>query len=431
MDTSTAPSLSRLLAVVRRNPAYRRLFTANLISQIGDWFNVVALFSLMLELTGRGESVAYVMVCQTVPVFLAGPLAGVAADRFSRKALLVAADVSRALVVLGFLLVRTPSMAMLAYGLVALRSTLSAFAEPAQMAIFPNLVEEQDLVVASAIENSLWATTLAVGSALGGLVMAHAGRGTIFVVDSLSYVASALLLMGLPERVAKARAETAPSVPVGSGLLHALGVHDFIEGLRYLRGHARVRSLIVVKGGFGLTLGGVLVLLAYFGEKVFDAAHGVGISALWTARGVGSFVGPFVAWKLGGDSPPALRRGITLAFLLVCVAYLVFSQTPSLLVAAVVLAFANAGGSILWTYGSSLQALLVPDAIRGRVAAADMGWMTLTMACSTLLVGRLLDAGVDARWLMAGCGAVALVPIAFWLGAQRHFAHEPRAPVEA
>lgn len=421
MATSTAPSLARLLAVVRRNPAYRRLFFANLVSQIGDWFNVVALFSLLLELTGRGESVAYVMVCHTVPMFLAGPLAGVAADRLSRRTLLIAADVSRALVVLGFLLVRTPSLAPLAYALVALRSTLSAFAEPAQMAIFPNLVDEQDLVVASAIENSLWATTLAVGSALGGLVMAHAGRGTIFVVDSLSYLGSALLLRGLPERVAQARAETAPNVPVGAGWMHALGLHDFIEGLRYLRGHARVRSLIVVKGGFGLTLGGVLVLLAFFGEKVFAAEHGVGISALWTARGIGSFLGPFVAWKLGGDSPPALRRGITAAFALVCVSYLVFSRAPTLLFAAGVLALANAGGSILWTYGSSLQALLVPDAIRGRVAAADMGWMTLTMAGSTLLVGRLLDLGIDARWLMAGCGAAALLPIGFWLGAQRHF----------
>jgi predicted MFS family arabinose efflux permease len=416
---ASAPSLTRLVEVVRKNPDYRRLFLANLISQLGDWFNVVALFSLLLELTGRGESVAYVLVCHLVPMFVAGPVAGVVADRYSRRAILVAADFARGAVVLGFLFIRTPSLAPLAYVLVALQSTLSAFAEPAQQATFPNLVAPEDLVVASALENSLWSTTLAVGSALGGLLMLQLGRGMVFGLDAASYVISGLMLRGLPARVAGRQPRN--EAPADAGLLHALGLTDFLDGVGYLSGHPRIRALILVKGGFGLTLGGVLVLLAFFGERVFGGSHGSGIAMLWTARGVGSFLGPFVAWRLGGDSPSALRRGITGAFAMVCISYLVFSRVPTLLLAAPILAVANAGGSILWTYGSSLQALLVPDAYRGRVAAADMGCMTLTMAGSTLLVGHLLDAGYPPRTLMCACGLVALLPIAFWLAAQRHF----------
>jgi predicted MFS family arabinose efflux permease len=203
-----------------------------------------------------------------------------------------------------------------------------------------------------------------------------------------------------------------------------LGVDDFLEGARYISGHPRVLSLILVKSGFGLTLGGVLVLLAFFGEEVFGASHGRGVSALWTARGVGSLLGPFVGWWLGGDSQPALRRGIIVAFATLCVSYLAFSFSPSLLPAAVALAVANAGGSVLWTYGSALLQLLVPDHVRGRVFATDMGVMTMCMTASTLTVGGLLDAGVAPRGLMAGCGLIAVVPIAFWSWAQRHFTTE-------
>ncbi|MBS2029964.1 MAG: MFS transporter [Deltaproteobacteria bacterium] len=419
MSQASATNLARLWGVVRDNKAYRRLFAANLVSQLGDWFSTVALFSLMLELTGRGESVALVLVCHLMPMFFAGPIAGVVADRFDRRFILVAADLSRALVVLGFLLIRKPEHAVIAYALVATRSVFTAFFEPAQQATFPNLVDAKDLVVASALENSVWATTLALGSALGGILMLYAGRPAIFVINAGTYLCSALLLRGLPDRVARAKVEEKTVRP--PGWRSALGITDFLEGLRYLGENARVRALVLAKGGFGLTLGGVLVLLAFFGEKVFVEAGQMGIPMLWTARGIGSFVGPFIAWRLGGDSPPALRRGVTIAFGLVCLSYLLFARAPTLLLAAPVLMIANSGGSILWTYASSIQALIVPDALRGRVAAADMGWMTLTMASSDLLTGHLVDAGVPPRWLMAGCGLVAIVPITYWIMAQRHF----------
>ena len=428
MSTASATNLARLWGVVRDNKAYRRLFAANLVSQLGDWFSTVALFSLLLELTGKGESVAFVLVFHTMPMFFMGPLAGVVADRFNRRFILVTADLSRAVIVLGFLLVRKPEHAAIAYALVSTRSLFTAFFEPAQQATFPNLVDAKDLVVASALENSVWATTLALGSALGGIPMLYAGRPAIFVINAGTYLCSALLLRGLPDRVARAkveeRQERAP------GLKSALGITDFLEGLRYLGENAQVRALVLAKGGFGLTLGGVLVLLAFFGEKVFSAG-GLGIPALWTARGIGSFVGPFIAWKLGGDSQPALRRGMTIAFGLVCTSYLLLAKAPTLLLATPVLMLANSGGSILWTYGSSIQALIVPDALRGRVAAADMAWMTVTMASSTLLTGHLLDAGVAPRLLMAGCGLVAIVPIVFWLLAQRHFREPALAQAQA
>jgi MFS family permease len=420
--------LSRLVGVVRRNAGFRRLYTANAVSQVGDWLNVVALLSLLLELTGKGEAVALVYLTRFVPFFLVGPSAGVLADRVSRRAILVTCDVLRAGLVLCLLFVRSPDQAWIVYVVMTAHAIASAFFEPAQAAMVPNLVSREELVFASALENSLWSIAVAVGSAVGGLVLAVVGRDAAFLCDAASFVASALLLRGLPAGRARREAplerpeaEREASEPQSSGFVNLLGLADLREGARYVAGHPRVRALFVTDSSFGLTLGGVLVLLAFFGEQVFPGGSGSGIAVLYTARGIGSFLGPLVAFRLGGHDQRALRRGILWAFSAILVCYLGFALSPSLWVAAASLAVANAGGSILWTYGSALTHQIVSDEVRGRVAAVRMGGMTLAMSTSTYLVGFLLDRGIGARALMASCGLVAAPSIAFWLAVQPAF----------
>jgi MFS family permease len=124
------------------------------------------------------------------------------------------------------------------------------------------------------------------------------------------------------------------------------------------------------------------------------------------------------------------RRGILWAFAAILVCYLGFALSPGLFVAAGFLAVANAGGSILWTYGAALLQQIVPDSVRGRVAATHMGAMTLAMSTSTFLVGFLLDRGIAPRALMAGCGLAAAAPIAFWLAVQPAFEAAARSAGE-
>jgi len=392
---------------LRDNRNFRTLYAANAVSQLGDWFNVVALFSLLLELTGKGEAVAFALLTRFVPMFLAGPAAGVVADRLSRRAIMIVSDVLRAGLVLCLLFIRRPEQAWIAYAVVAAHSLVSAFFEPAQQAMLPNLVTEADYPLAATLENSLWAATLAVGSALGGVALAVVGRNLAFAADAASFLVSAALIARLPtgfanradrqalEMVEEARAP-------GSQIENLLGVRDLREGVAYVRSHRRVRALLAVKASFGLTLGGVLVLLAWFGEKVFAQGNGAGIAVLWTARGVGSFAGPFAAFLLA-------------------ICYVGFALSPAIGFAAVALALANAGGSILWTSGSTLLQRIVPDAVRGRVAAAEIGGFMLALSASTLATGLLLDHGVSPRALMAACGLIALVPLGYWGFAQRAF----------
>ena len=419
-------SIRRLLGVLRHNRDFRTLYAANAVSQLGDWFNVVALFSLLLELTGKGEAVAIALLTRFVPAFLAGPAAGILADLISRRAILVASDVLRAGLVLCLLLVRRPYQVFIAYAVLTAHSLVSAFFEPAQQAMLPNLVSEEDYPLAATLENSLWAATLALGSALGGVALALVGREAAFVCDAASFVGSAALIARLPPGFAKRADREAIEVAEeardpGSQIANLLGARDLREGIRYVASHRPVRALLAVKASFGLTLGGVLVLLAYFGEKVFAHGNGAGIAVLWTARGVGSFAGPFAAFRISGTDERGLRRGISAAFLLLAVCYVCFALSPAIGYAAVALAVANAGGSILWTSGSTLLQRLLPDAVRGRVAAAEMGGFMLTLSASTLATGLLLDRGVPPRALMAACGLVALLPLAFWASSQRAF----------
>src|SRR5207253_260938 len=102
-------SIRHLLGVLRDNRDFRTLYAANAVSQLGDWFNVVALFSLLLELTGKGQAVAFALLTRFVPMFLAGPAAGVVADRLSRRAIMIVSDVARAALVLCLLFVRRPA----------------------------------------------------------------------------------------------------------------------------------------------------------------------------------------------------------------------------------------------------------------------------------------------------------------------------------
>src|SRR5439155_286208 len=195
---SASFSIRRLAGVLRDNRSFRTLYAANAVSQLGDWFNVVALFSLLLELTGKGEAVAFALLTRFVPMSLAGPAAGVVADRLSRRAIMMTAPVLRAGLVLCLLFIRRPEQAWIAYAVVTAHSLVSAFFEPAQQAMLPNLVTEADYPLAATLENSLWAATLAVGSALGGVALAVVGRDLAFAADAASFLVSAALIARLP-----------------------------------------------------------------------------------------------------------------------------------------------------------------------------------------------------------------------------------------
>src|SRR5215213_4181442 len=144
------------LDLLRGNTSFRRLFTGQVISQTGDWFNGVALFTLLLSLTGSGEAVGYILILKLLPTFVVGPLAGVAADRYDRKKIMIATDMLRGFLVLGFLLVRRPDQVWIVYALTAFEVAIAAFFEPARSAVIPSIVSRRELISANALSGASW-----------------------------------------------------------------------------------------------------------------------------------------------------------------------------------------------------------------------------------------------------------------------------------
>src|SRR5215472_784043 len=143
--SASSITLSAYLRLVRGNRNFRRLWIAQIVSEIGDWFYALSIYTLLLQLTGHAGSVALAMVLQVLPQTLAGPTAGVVNDRLRRKHVMIAADLIRCVVVLSMLLVRSRSMVWLVYPLLVAETTMTSFFEPARSAVIPNIAESGEV----------------------------------------------------------------------------------------------------------------------------------------------------------------------------------------------------------------------------------------------------------------------------------------------
>ena len=401
--------------LLRRNRNFRQLWLGQVVSQMGDWFDTIALYTIILNLTGSGRDVGLLLVARFVPSFFFGPISGVVADRFSRRTIMIVSDILRAVVVLGFLFVRRADQLWIIYVLTVLQLALSTFFEPAKTAAVPSIVTDNELVAANAISSVTWSIMLTLGAAIGGLITGWFGTNAAFILDALSYVLSAVLIFNvrLPKRPKRERQK----LSIG----RVLGITETIEGARYVKHRPSVLALLLVKPAWGLG-GGILTLLAVFGERIFpvgkSAATGIGV--LFAARGIGTAVGPIVARRIAGEGKKRLQVSIGIAFLIGGTFYFAFGASRSFVLALLVLGIAHTGGSILWVFSTVLLQRSVEDSFRGRVFAAELALLTLTMAASNYLTGELLDRfGINPRLVTMGIGVFFLIPGITWFVTQR------------
>ncbi|HEX2915279.1 MAG TPA: MFS transporter [Chloroflexia bacterium] len=395
------------IELLRKNSNFRNLWFGQLISAAGDWFNNVALLGLALALTGSGLASGMVLLATSLPYFFLIPIAGPLVDRFDRKKVMIAANLGGAVAALSFLLVRDSSLLWLLYVGSALLISTAAFFNPASSAIVPTVVNERELYSANALTGSTWGIMVMVGSGLGGIVSATFGRDIVFVINSLSFLLSTILIwqIKLPPSAKKIERETHVEYSTWK---------DFVAGLAYLRSHRPVMALASSKAGWGLA-GGVLVLLSVFGDQIFKAGDS-GIGLLFAGRGLGALVGPILIRPLVGTSAGWMRTAIGLAFMVQALGYLIFglSAPVGIVVAAFALVLGHCGGGITWVGSSVLLQQSVPDQYRGRVFAIDLGLSTLTNSLSTLAWSLALNEGASPVVLALAGAAVFMLYGFFW-----------------
>jgi len=387
-------------SLLRRNRDFRRIYLASTISLGGDWFLVIALFSLIEGFTGSALAVGFLLLVQDFTSFALSSIAGVLVDRLDRRKLMVLADLARAVLCVGFLFARDPDTLWAVYVLYGLLSACSTLFFPASLAAMPNLVDEDDLSTANALSGSLWGTMLAIGAGLGGIVTAAVGRDAAIGIDAVSFVVSAALLVGIRRPFTRDRPQE-----------HLRMRDATVETVRYARRDHRVLALLAVKGGWAVA-GGVLVVLPILAKDVFDAGD-FGIGLLLAARGVGALIGPFLGRAMLGPEDRRLFLIIGLSLTTFGVGYALVGLAPGLGLALVAVCVAHIGGGGQWMLSSYGLQRIVPDRIRGRIFAFDFMFVTLTFGLSSVATGALVDA-FGPKPTAVGLGLVGLAWAAVW-----------------
>jgi hypothetical protein len=324
---------------------------------------------------------------------------------------MIAADVLRGCLIFGLLLVRRADQVWIAYVVMACTMGASGFFEPARTATIPNVTSAEELLPANAVSSATWSAMLAIGASVGGLATAVFGRDVAFVLNALSFFASAFFI---------ARTKYDASPPRANprrGAAAILGFTDLVDGIRYVRRESHVAAVMCVKAGWGLA-GGVLLLLTVFGQRIFPIGAGAaaGIGVLYGARGVGAGIGPIALRWILGQEPRTMRRMIGPAFFMVGLFYVGLAGAPSLPLAALSVLFAHFGGSVLWVFSTVLLQMEVPDRFRGRVFAAELALVTLVTSLSSYWTAFGLDhAGWSPRTLAFVLGILFCIPGMLWL----------------
>lgn len=406
------------LRLLAENANYRRLFFARAISLLGDWLNTMAIFVLLSEIsTSRPMAFAGMLVIKLLPSAVLATVAGVVADRLSRRKVMIVCDLIRSVVVLGFLGAQFVPSTLLVLALLVIQSSVGTFFEPAKAAMLPDLVEGEDLITANALSSAMWSLTLTLGSAIGGLATELFGWKFVIVLDSLSYLFSAYLIQKI----------TLPEVkkPQGmdSGLLGALrrGFREYLEAVHYLRDNPKVLVVSLLKSLYSLG-GAVSLVLAVIGQNLTPQGWGaaIGISILYTARGLGAAVGPIVFRRFIGTRAAQLRVSISVGFLICSACYMFFSFTEGLLVAAVFVFLAHLGSSVVWVSSTVLLQMEVPADVRGRVFGFELASFTYVMSVSILIYSFFLENQILTATEASRVISVVWLPaVLFWFWCRR------------
>jgi MFS family permease len=427
-------SIPAYYRLVRDNANVRKLWLAQIISEVGDWFYTIAVYSLLFEVSGTAKSVALAFVLQVLPQFFFGPMAGAINDHLSRRKVMILADIFRAVIVVLMIFARTKEALPLLYGLLFLETLGWALFEPGRSAVIPNITRsDSETVVANGLTSTTWAFNFFFGSAVGGVAGALLGREPVLIINSLSFLVSAWLIRSM-------RFEE-PHL-AGKGEVRFRDLFDFrpiADGLRYVRDHAQLRPVILLKAGVAV-MGSNWVILPTLGERVFPLAIGgldaqragmLGMSALMGARGLGALIGPLTAGSWAGKDVARMRIGVALGFAMVWAGYSLLGLAGSLLLAVPCIVLAHAGGSTVWVFSSSMIHFLSEDKFRGRIFSADYMFMTLMLSISSWLAGSLIDQGWQVKDVASLTGMAALLPLVLWLLVlyrQRSLAPSPPQP---
>jgi MFS family permease len=363
------------------------VWTAGLISMMGDWILWVVLPIRVYELTGSSFATAGLVASLVAPQIVFGSFAGVFVDRWDRRRTMMFASLLQSAVIVPLLLVDTEGTIWIAYPVIALSATLFTFSEPAENAFLPRLVPEIELVQANALNALNNSLARLVGPALGGILYLAGGLTLVTVADAATFAGAALLLAVVRAGGRPETAQHGDEPTTASGALARVG-HEWVDGLRSIR---RSRPVTVILGVAGATAIGEGIFSVMFLIWITEALSG-GVPQLgWfmSAQAVGGLLGALVIGFFARRFTPERLFGVgLLAFGILDLVLFNYPLVLSGLALGLVLIVLVGIPSVAAMSGR--QTLLqrdVPDHYRGRVFAALGTTSAALMLVATLTAG--------------------------------------------
>jgi MFS family permease len=396
--------------LLRSNAGYRRLWLAQVISEVGDYFNNVAVFSLALERTGSGLVVSGIMLARAMPAVAAGPLAGVLLDRYDRKRIMVLSDLVRAAVAGAFVLTVEAAGTWPLYALSAVLMFASPFFTSGRSAILPAITSREELHTANSVTQTTSWATIAAGAMLGGLSAAKFGYAWAFWFNAASFLVSALLVARIRSPQGDFRAHR--SVP----RMVLRPWSEYREGLRYIGSVPLILGVTLLHVGWAAGGGAAQILFALFGEQVFGRGA-AGIGTLWGFAGLGLLAGGALGHLAGKRTAyREYKRVVAVSYLVHGAAYVAFSLAETYAAALWWIAVSRVGMAVCSVLNYSQLLRHTEDAFRGRVfatlEAARWAAMMLSMAAA-----GLASEYYSPRAIGVMAGALGCLTALVWAGA--------------
>ena len=373
------------LELIRTNHAFRRLWSASVISMLGEWFNTIALFLLIFQYTDSEFFLGLLFTMRMLCFAAFQPFGGLLADRLNRKTIMVWTNIIQVGLALCFLFIDGKNHIVWIYILTGAMMIMHGMYVTAERAALPNIVPAEHLATANALDAASWSTALCLGAMLGGIVVEIWGTDAAFIIDAVTFAFGAYLLrnLNIPQTIDDEM----------KGPLVSTALTNIKNGWKRIISEKRLLRIVFAKSSWNIAGGGLAgVFLVVAGSDLDGFGMALGFGIFFFARGVGTGIGPIAARAVLTNE----ERWPVMVGLLVMLSgafYFLVGWTLGmsifLTIPLVMLAHAASGAN--WVLSTILTQKWVEDEVRGRVFSMDMLLMSIAFSISSATAGYLLE----------------------------------------
>ncbi len=373
------------LELIRTNHAFRRLWSASVISMLGEWFNTIALFLLIFQYTESEFFLGLLFTMRMLCFAAFQPFGGLLADRLNRKTIMVWTNIIQVGLALCFLFIDGKNHIVWIYILTGAMMIMHGMYVTAERAALPNIVPAEHLATANALDAASWSTALCLGAMLGGIVVEIWGTDAAFIIDAVTFAFGAYMLrnLSIPQTIDEDM----------KGPLVSTALTNIKNGWKRIISEKRLLRIVFAKSSWNIAGGGLAgVFLVVAGSDLDGFGMALGFGIFFFARGVGTGIGPIAARALLTNE----ERWPVMVGLLVMLSgafYFLVGWTLGmsifLTIPLVMLAHAASGAN--WVLSTILTQKWVEDEVRGRVFSMDMLMMSIAFSISSATAGYLLE----------------------------------------